>query len=103
MDGILEPSEDTNDDGQITPGNLATVPLTIVADANGIAVFNVRYPQDAGAWLDVRLQVSGFAAGTENVAFREYALPVSADDVTNETAPPPQNPFGANVNCTDTE
>lgn len=103
LDGILEPSEDTNDDGQITPGNLATVPLTIVADANGIAVFNVRYPQDAGAWLDVRLQVSGFAAGTENVAFREYALPVSADDVTNETAPPPQNPFGKSFNCTDTE
>lgn len=103
LDGILEPSEDTNGDGQITPGNLATVPQTIVADADGIAVFNVRYPQDAGAWLDVRLQVSGFAAGTENVAFREYALPVSADDVTNETSPPPRNPFGESVNCTDTE
>lgn len=102
LDGILEISEDTNNDGQITPGNLATVPQTIVADANGIAVFNVRYPQDTGAWLDVRLQVSGFAAGTENVAFREYSLPVSAEDVTNETSPPPENPFGVSVNCTDT-
>lgn len=102
LDGILEVSEDTNGDGQITPGNLATVPRTVTADADGIAVFNVRYPQDSGAWLDVRLQVSGFAAGTENVAFREYQLPVSADDVTNETSPPPSNPFGRNAVCTDT-
>lgn len=103
LDGILEISEDTNGDGQITPGNLATVPQTVVADANGIAVFNVRYPQDVGAWLDVRLQVSGFASGTENVAFREYTLPVSAEDVTRETSPPPDNPFGRSALCTDTK
>lgn len=101
LDGILEPSEDTNGDGQITPGNLATVPQTVTADADGIAVFNVRYPQDVGAWLDVRLQVSGFASGTENVAFREYSLPVSSVDVTNETSPPPENPFGSSLVCTD--
>lgn len=103
LDGILEESEDTNRDGQITPGNLATVPTTVTADADGIAVFNVRYPQDVGAWLDVRLQVSGFAAGTENVAFREYTLPVSAEDVTRETSPPPDNPFGRSALCTDTK
>lgn len=101
LDGILEPSEDTNGDGQITPGNLATVPQTVTADADGIAVFNVRYPQDVGAWLDVRLQVSGFASGTENIAFREYSLPVSSEDVTNETSPPPENPFGFSLVCTD--
>lgn len=92
--GILDDGEDFNKDGQLTPGNLATVPQIVTADANGIAVFNVRYPQDVGAWLDVRLQVSGFAAGSENVTFRDYNLPVSSEDVTNETSPPPQNPFG---------
>lgn len=94
LNGIFDAGEDRNGDGQLTPGNIATVPQIVTADANGIAVFNVRYPQDVGAWLDVRLQVSGFAAGTENVNFRNYTLPVSADDVTNETSPPPQNPFG---------
>lgn len=101
LDGILEVSEDTNNDKQITPGNVATVPQTVTADENGIAVFNVRYPQDYATWLDVRLQVSGFAAGTENVAFREYNLPVAADDVTTETSAPPPNPLGSSANCTD--
>lgn len=94
LNGILDPGEDRNGDGQLTPGNIATVPQIVTADADGIAVFNVRYPQDVGGWLDVRLQVSGFAAGTENVNFRHYTLPVSSEDVTNETSKPTQNPFG---------
>ncbi|SNY55806.1 Ig-like domain (group 1) [Arsukibacterium tuosuense] len=100
LDGILEISEDTNGDGQITPGNRATVPVTVTADESGIAVFNVQYPQDVGAWMDVRLQVSGTASGTENVSSREYGLPVSSEDVTVETSPPPSNPFGVVGDCT---
>lgn len=99
FDGILEVSEDTNADGLLTPGNVATVPRTVTADENGIATFNVRYPQDYATWLDVRLQVSGTAAGTENVAHRLYTLPVAADDVTVETSPPPANPLGAEADC----
>ena len=102
LDGILEISEDTNSDGQITPGNAATVARTVTADEFGIATFEVRYPQDHAPWLDVRLQVSGNAAGTENIAFREYTLPVSAEDVTTETSPPPPNPFGFEADCTTT-
>ncbi|WP_214000125.1 Ig-like domain-containing protein [Arsukibacterium sp.] len=103
LDGVLEISEDTNGDGQITPGNLATVPGTVTADDSGIAVFNIQYPQDVGAWLDVRLQVSGTASGTENVASRDYGLPVSSEDVTTETSPPPSNPFGVVGNCSITD
>lgn len=103
LDGILEVSEDTNGDGQITPGNRATVPATVTADDSGIAVFNIQYPQDVGAWMDVRLQVSGTASGTENVASRNYGLPVASEDVTTETSPPPSNPFGAVGNCTVTD
>lgn len=99
LDGILEIAEDTNGDGQITPGNRATVPATVTADESGIAVFNIQYPQDVGAWMDVRLQVSGTASGTENVSSREYGLPVASEDVTVETSPPPSNPFGVVGDC----
>lgn len=99
VDGKVGTGEDRNKDGMLTPGNAATVPQTVTADANGIATFEVLYPQDHGAWLDIRLQVSGFAAGTENVAFRDYTLTVSSEDTTNETSAPPRNPFGAINDC----
>lgn len=101
LNGILDPGEDVNFDGQLTPGNVAVVPRTVTADDNGIAVFNVTYPQDYGSWIDVRLQVSGFAAGTENVAYRDYGLPVSSADVTTETSLPPANPLGLSISCGD--
>lgn len=91
--------EDTNGDGQLTPGNLATVPKTVTSNNEGIAVFNVTYPRDVAPWLDVRLQVSGFAAGTENISYREYTLPVAAADISQENIAPPENPFGRANNC----
>ncbi|MBZ9610169.1 Ig-like domain-containing protein [Rheinheimera maricola] len=99
VDNEIGTGEDRNKDGMLTPGNAATVPQVVTADENGIATFEVRYPQDHGAWLDIRLQVSGFAAGTENVAHREYTLAVSSEDTTNEASQPPRNPFGAINDC----
>ncbi|MBU1311365.1 MAG: Ig-like domain-containing protein [Gammaproteobacteria bacterium] len=99
VNGEIGTGEDRNKDGMLTPGNAAVVPQTVTADENGIATFEVLYPQDHGAWLDIRLQISGFAAGTENVAYREYTLGVSSADTTNEASPPPRNPFGALNDC----
>ncbi|WP_019676959.1 Ig-like domain-containing protein [Arsukibacterium perlucidum] len=99
FNGILDDGEDINFDGQLTPGNFVVAPGSVTSDANGIATFNLTYPQDAGSWLDVRLQVSGFASGTENISFREYGLPTAADDLTTETSQPASNPFGVIQNC----
>ncbi|SEI05817.1 Ig-like domain (group 1) [Rheinheimera pacifica] len=99
LNGMIDAGEDINGDGLLTPGNPVTVPATVTADENGIAVFNIIYPQDVGAWLDVRLQVSGFAAGTENVTYRNYGLPVSSEDTTNETSAPAANPYGVAASC----
>jgi hypothetical protein len=99
LNGILDAGEDINADGILTPGNPVVVPATVTANDDGIAEFVITYPQDVGGWLDVRLQVSGFAAGTENVAHRVYGLPVSSEDVTNETSPPPANPYGFAASC----
>ena len=101
FNGILDGGEDINSDGQLTPGNIAVVERTVTSGDAGIAVFNVTYPQDVGGWLTVRLQVSGLAAGSENVAYREYDLPMSAAILTNENADPPANPFGVRQNCSE--
>ncbi|MCD1597952.1 Ig-like domain-containing protein [Rheinheimera aquimaris] len=99
FNGILDAGEDINGDGQLTPGNFAVVPGVVTSDENGIVSFNITYPQDVGSWLDVRLQVSGFAAGTENISFREYGLPTAAEDLTTETSRPAGNPFGVAQSC----
>ncbi|MEH8020312.1 Ig-like domain-containing protein [Rheinheimera metallidurans] len=99
FNGILDSGEDINNDGMLTPGNFVVVPGSVTSDENGIVTFNVTYPQDVGSWLDVRLQVSGFAAGTENISFRNYGLPTAAEDLTKETSQPASNPFGAIQSC----
>ncbi|WP_027671231.1 Ig-like domain-containing protein [Rheinheimera baltica] len=101
FNGILDEGEDVNIDGQLTPGNVAVVQRTVMSDDSGIATFSVTYPQDVGGWLDVRLQISGLASGTENVSHRDYGLPVSSEDVTRENSPPPSNPFGVSQVCSD--
>jgi len=99
FNGILDAGEDRNADGLLTPGNIAVVARTVTTGDDGIATFTVTYPQDYGNWLTVRLQVSGFASGSENISYREYGLPVSSEDTTNEAAPPPDNPFGIVQDC----
>ncbi len=100
FNGVLDSGEDINADGQLTPGNFAVVSDIEPSDGSGIVTFNIIYPQDVGSWLDVRIQVSGFAAGTENISYREYSLPTAADDLTTETSRPADNPFGVVQLCT---
>lgn len=101
-DGIIDVTEDTNGDGQLTPGNVASVPKTVRADANGIATFSVTYPKDIAPWTLVRLAVSGFADGTENISSREFRTRVSGDYIGDVTAVPADNPYGQGGVCTDT-
>uniref|UniRef100_A0A486XW08 Invasin domain protein n=1 Tax=Rheinheimera sp. BAL341 TaxID=1708203 RepID=A0A486XW08_9GAMM len=101
FNGVLDVGEDTNGNGILTPGNVASVPRTVMADENGIASFLVTYPRDYGAWTSVRLMISGFAQGSENISYRDYILAVAADDITTETNAPPINPLGSSNSCAD--
>ncbi len=92
--GILDDGEDTNFDKLITPGNIATVARTVVADVNGIAQVNLIYPREYGYWVDVNMQVTSTAQGTENVTSRPITLGILAADYSNETNPPMVSPFG---------
>lgn len=100
--GLMDPGEDTNGDGQLTPGNVASVPRTVQADENGIATFDLTYPRDIAPWTTVLLTVSGFADGSENVVSQEFRTLVSGAYVADETSGPARNPYGEGTSCSDT-
>jgi hypothetical protein len=102
LNGILDAGEDYNGNGQLTPGNVVSVPQSIISDNNGVAVFNVTYGQSFASWIQVDLVVSDRADGTENRTSLRYKLPVSSTHVRTKGSPPPLNPFGAGANCADT-
>lgn len=101
--GIMDLGEDFNGDGQLTPGNVASVPRTVRADTNGIATFDLTYPRDIAPWTTVLLTVSGFADGTENVSSREFVTIVSGPYVADENSGPARNPYGVGAFCHNTD
>ncbi|MFC4699487.1 beta strand repeat-containing protein [Glaciecola siphonariae] len=101
-DGVLDIGEDTNRDGQLTPGNVAVVSFrdgVAVTDANGQAYLEVRYAKQFGGWVSTSLTVFGQSAGTESSETQLYGLGAAASDLTEETNPPPANPFGVLPDC----
>ena len=100
----LDAGEDTNGDGQLTPGTVASTVVVSEGgrtDANGIATIRVNYPQDFGGWVHMQLRVTiTTIAGTEGVAQRDFLLPVSASDLTADVPPPgTPSPFGLIGDC----
>jgi hypothetical protein len=107
LDGILDEGEDFNGDGKLTPGNIVSVIDPDVTDENGRSIIRVVYPQSYGAWLDVKLIVSGKVTGTEGSSQAIFTLPVSVDDINVEDVSPPsqgigtRGPFGMSNVCSD--
>jgi hypothetical protein len=99
--GILDPLEDNNADGMLTPGNVAVAygnannEASIVTSNNeGVALFNLQYPREFAPWVDVDLVVSsGNIVGTENISSRTYTLDYASSDANTEGAKPSKNPF----------
>jgi len=124
QDGFLTPAEDLNGNGSLEAGNRAT--LTALApgadslacgvisslggsttlvqtDSNGIARVCVVYPQSDNLWVDVRITALLTVFGTEYTESQAFTLEALAEDIDDETAPPPGrfSPFGQNVGCDD--
>lgn len=105
QDGLLDEGEDTNGDGELTPGNVATVNFAdsvSMTDEFGQATLQVRYPQQYAVWSKVLLTVSGQSSGTESQATQEYSLAILASDLTTQSESPQNSPFGLGSNCDDT-
>ncbi|MFA3790365.1 Ig-like domain-containing protein [Aliiglaciecola sp. SL4] len=103
--GILDSGEDTNGDGELTPGIIGTIGFTDgnnETDSNGQAKLEVRYPRAFGFWADVEVAVFGQSSGSEAVESQYYTLSVAAEDLDDEAISPPNSPFGTGFSCTDT-
>ena len=100
--GILDAGEDANLDKLITPGNVATISRTVVADINGIAQVNLIYPREYSPYTTVDMQVTSTAQGTENVTSRRITLTRLSSDYNREELQPKPSPFGVGNLCTDT-
>ena len=100
--GMLDAGEDTNGDNFLTPGIVGTLSVSGngVTDENGQAELVFRYPANYGYWYDMVITIFGQSNGTESSADHFYRLGVSADDLTNEGAGLPANPFGKSDSCT---
>jgi hypothetical protein len=100
--GILDEGEDFNNDGQLTPGNVVSIPSTSTTDVNGQTLVNLLYAKQFGAWVDVDIIAKGESAGSESSESQKYSLVVATEDLSNEASPPPDSPFGFGPNCNDT-
>lgn len=99
MNGILDALEDTNGDFQLTPGNVASVPTSVVTGADGTFEFGIVYPQQYATWVHVRLTASASVDGTEALAYQDFWLPILSDDIADANVAPPGevSPFGTGV------
>lgn len=111
--GVLDTGEDVNGNGfldrdpgwgNLEPGNRALIsPGEVTTDSDGLAEFQLMYPQDHALWLNVTLTAKATVSGTESVRSQRVLLPMSAGDEKN----PPNfySPFGTDFylqdNCTD--
>lgn len=89
---ILDPGEDVNHDGSLTPVNSAagTLPMTVTTDQNGVADFNLVYLKEYAGWITDRVRATTLVMGTQTTSSLEFILPV---DLTEAQSCALQNAF----------
>ncbi|MCX7176539.1 MAG: Ig-like domain-containing protein [Proteobacteria bacterium] len=85
----LDPGEDVNADGAITPAHstAGTVPSTVTTDANGVATFNLTYQKQYASWIQdrVRAKVVVSTGTTESTNELKFILPYAQADTKDCT------------------
>lgn len=87
--GVCSVGEDTNVDGQLTPGNVASVDAATTTASNGIAAVVLQYPREFAAWVELLLEARIQVAGSEGVASAQFWLSIAASDVQDPAVSPP--------------
>jgi len=79
---FLDPGEDTNGDGELTPHNSAagTLLATVTTDENGVANFDLVYLKDHANWIRDRIRASTFVLGTETTSSTTFRLPYELEE-----------------------
>ena len=102
--GRLDDGEDTNGDGELTPGIVGTISFKegiAETDQNGQATLELRYPKQFAIWTSVEVAVFGQSSGSEATDSLSLTLPIARTDVDDENDSPPPNPFGRSSSCLD--
>jgi hypothetical protein len=105
LDGVLDlapATEDTNSNGRLTPGDVATVfPRTVNTDATGTSTVTITYPKNHAKWIRARLMATAVVQGSERSNFADFILPGLGNDYTNLAIAPPgqESPFGTVRDC----
>jgi hypothetical protein len=105
--GVLDPGEDNNGNGEIEAGNVAAaVPnggsgSMLTTNGNGFGIIDMYWPQEFAYYLEVVLEARTSVQGTEFSARTTFLLDGLASDFNNEDiAPPgPFSPFGIDGDC----
>jgi hypothetical protein len=95
QNGIYQvpPDNDLNSNGELEPGNIATVSVnSLTTNASGFAFFNVVYAQEYANWVQVELSARATVAGSEATEITRFVLPILASELTNKDVSPPGNP-----------
>ena len=79
---ILDPGEDVNQDGALTPPNSAggginslSGQITVVTGENGVADFDLVYLKNSAVWITDRVRASTLVQGTEISSSQTFVLP----------------------------
>jgi hypothetical protein len=88
----LDPGEDANLDGQLTPPNSAagSVPDDVTTDENGVANFKLVYLKSSAAWIEVELTATTQVVGSETQSTSAFGLGYPD---TSETCNLPDSPY----------
>jgi hypothetical protein len=94
---ILDPGEDRNGDGQLTPSSSAAgaIPAEVVADSTGVASFDLIYPKSSAVWIVAEITASTLVIGSETRSKAEFMLPYSRSDA--QACLLPDSPYNTSV------
>jgi hypothetical protein len=102
--GRLDVGEDTNGDGELTPGIVGTISFQdgrAETNENGQATLELRYPRQFAVWTSVEISVFGQSSGSEARDSQTLTLPIASDDISDQNNMPPPNPYGRSASCLD--
>jgi hypothetical protein len=105
--GVLDPGEDENGNGQIEAGNKASATNqgggggSLVTDQNGFGIIDLYWPQEYAYYLEVTLEARATVQGSESAESTTFILDGLADDFNQENTAPPGlvSPFGIDFDC----
>lgn len=97
---FLDPGEDTNKDGILTPPNSASgnIPTLLTTDENGLAEFSIIYLKSSAVWIGARIRATTMVFGTETKASMEFTLP--AEKTEAEAGYLPNSAYPYVLTCT---